>query len=980
MVPNDRRFTNATVDHILLVKELLVAPNIEAHDLVVRGTASIQTIAALDSLQTLKINSLETNTSITSKLFVTDFSDQLVLGTGNTIIVNAPTPSSSHIYTIPDVGTNAEFVMTEGAQTIQGVKTFTDTPIFLGDFSFTRLTLSALTDQLTLGTNQTITLNAPTPTVSHIYTLPDVSVDSDFVMTEGHQLIMGVKAFVNMAIFISGFATASLSVSSVTNQITMGVGNKITINAPTPIADHIYTMPDVGADASFVMTEGAQTLNGVKTFSATAVFLAGFTVASLTLSAVSNQLILGTGQTITINAPTPVASRIYTVPDVSANASFMMTEGAQTVNGTKTFSSAIVDTALTNQLILGAATTITLNAPAPAVSRIYSFPDVGANASFVMTVGTQTIGGAKTFSLQIVDTAVTNQLVLGTGTTITVNAPSPAASRVYTMSDVMANASFVMTEGAQIINGIKTFTSIPIFPALSLTNITLTDVTNQIALGTGNLITLNAPTPAVSRIYTIPDVLANADFVMTQGVQLINGLKTFSLSIQDTALTNQLILGNVTTITLTAPAPAASRTYTFPDVLTHASFVMTEGAQTINALKTFSNAITDTALTNQLILGTGTTITLNAPAPVANRIYSFVDVGANANFVMTEGSQTINNTKTFTSAIVAAPLINQLILGAVTTITVNAPAPAASRVYTMPDVLVNAHFVLTEGTQTINGSKTFAVAIRDSALTNQLILGNVTTITLNAPAPAASRVYTMPDVLANANFIMSEGAQTINGVKTFTSAPVFPALSLTNILLTNVTNQIAMGTGNLITVNAPTPAASRTYTMPDVLADASFVMTQGNQTIAANKTFSGNILLATTGGTPANLNFYSETTQTPFALTGPFSVSPQNTTVRYVRIGINVTMIFTGFTVAPGGVASAIVSTTLIPAEYRPVETFREFTSVRNNGDDSVGNMEVNTSGVLTFWRVQNFNATQVTLQNGGASVGVISFAKSWRV
>lgn len=794
MVPNDRRVTNATVDRILLVKEMLVAPSIEAQDLVVRGTALFQNIATIDNAQTLTVNTLTT-----SKVFASNFTDQLVLGTSNTITLNAPTPSTSLVYTLPDVGTNATFVMTEGAQTIQGVKTFVDTPVFLNAFALLTLTLSAVSNQLTLGSVETITLSAPTPTVSHTYTIPDVSVDSDFVMTEGHQLIMGVKAFVNMAIFISGFATASLSVSSVANQITMGVGNKITLNAPTPVADRIYTFPDVGADASFVMTEGAQTLNGVKTFTSAAVFMAGLSIMTLTLPAVANQLILGAGETITLNAPTPVASRIYTLPDVSAN------------------------------------------------------------------------------------------------------------------------ASFVMTEGAQTINGVKTFISAPVFPTLSLTNILLTNVTNQITLGTGNF------------------------------------------------------------ITLTAPTPAASRTYTIPDVLTHATFLLSEGTQTINGSKLFSVAIQGTAAANQIVLNTGTTITLNAPAPVANRIYSFVDVGANANFVMTEGTQTINNTKTFTSAIVAAPLINQLVLGAVTTITINALAPAASRIYTMPDVLSNAQFLLSEGAQTINGSKTFAVAIRDTAVTNQIILGNVTTTTLNASAPAASRVYTIPDVLANASFVMTEGTQTINGIKTFTNAPVFPALSLTNITLTNVTNQIAMGTGQTITVNAPTPAASRVYTMPDVLANANFIMSEGNQTIAANKTFSGNILLATTGGTPANLNYYSETTQTPFALTGPFSVSPQNTTVRYVRIGINVTMIFTGFTVVPGGVASPIVSTTLVPAEYRPVETFQEFVSVTNSGAASVGNLEVNTSGVLTFWRVQNFNATQVTLQSGGASVGVISFAKSWR-
>ena len=59
--------------------------------------------------------------------------------------------------------------------------------------------------------------------------------------------------------------TQDLNVSSTTNQITLGTGNTTTITAPAPAAARIYTMPDVGTNADFVMTEGAQTVNGNKT-------------------------------------------------------------------------------------------------------------------------------------------------------------------------------------------------------------------------------------------------------------------------------------------------------------------------------------------------------------------------------------------------------------------------------------------------------------------------------------------------------------------------------------------------------------------------------------------------------------------------------------------------------------------------------------------------------------------------------------------
>lgn len=73
-----------------------------------------------------------------------------------------------------------------------------------------------------------------------------------------------------------------------------------------------------------------------------------------------------------------------------------------------------------------------------------------------------------------------------------------------------------------------------------------------------------------------------------------------------TATTNQLILGTTRTVTLTAPTPATtSRTITFPDLSGNYSVVGTEGTQTINGSKTFSSALTISASSgNTLIVNT----------------------------------------------------------------------------------------------------------------------------------------------------------------------------------------------------------------------------------------------------------------------------------------------------------------------------------------------------------------------------------------
>ena len=119
------------------------------------------------------------------------------------------------------------------------------------------------------------------------------------------------------------------------------------------------------------------------------------------------------------------------------------------------------------------------------------------------------------------------------------------------------------------------------------------------------------------------------------------------------AVTNQIILGTTNTVTLTSPAPAASRVYTFPDVLGAASFVMTAGTQSIAGAKTFTDPITQDDTTNQIVLGTTRTITISAPTPASSsRVVTIPDPGAAADFVLSEATATINGTKTFAGQLI----------------------------------------------------------------------------------------------------------------------------------------------------------------------------------------------------------------------------------------------------------------------------------------------------------------------------------------
>lgn len=203
---------------------------------------------------------------------------------------------------------------------------------------------------------------------------------------------------------------------------------------------------------------------------------------------------LANGQVLTAGSgitSTPVAGTSNTI---AVDSTVIRTTGAQSMAGPKTLSGGpIVSGSNTTGLVMTNGSfnaTITSN---PAANRTLDIPDPGANASFVMTAGAQTLAGVKTLS---------SAPVLSTGTLTSganlMTFPSSAQTLVgRTSTDTLTN---------------KTLTA-PSFTAAS----TLT------FLNAGGNYVVSYANPAATRAYNIYDANGPADFAMKSGTTTAGG-------------------------------------------------------------------------------------------------------------------------------------------------------------------------------------------------------------------------------------------------------------------------------------------------------------------------------------------------------------------------------------------------------------------------------------------------------------------------
>jgi hypothetical protein len=165
---------------------------------------------------------------------------------------------------------------------------------------------------------------------------------------------------------------------------------------------------------------------------------------------------------------------------------------------------------------------------------------------------------------------------------------------------------------------------------------------------------------------------------------------------------------------------------------------------------------------------------------------------------------------------------------------------------------------LGSGTSTTGGS----IIMNDNSTSDSF------TATISLANLSASRAYTIPEVSADASFVMTEGAQTVNGAKTFGSAAVFN---------TSAKLKSNNGSGGVILQAGAMSNTDVTYTLPAADGTSGFYFsTNGSGTLSWAPNSLDNLSDAKSGGTD-----FSSSMILGHQTTGTLSAAADNTGVGY---------------------------------------------------------------------------------------------------
>ena len=516
--------------------------------------------------------------------------------------------------------TNGKIMVSSGGAIVEG--TLSDTPTFVSE------TLSATSNQLTLGKTFTATISATQPAASRTYTIPDPDADANFVMNTASALTITNAGSIGEVLTLATATTA-------TWQAVTGTGTVTSVDLSMPSIFSVSGSPvtTTGTLTATLVTQSANTVWAGPTSGpvATPTFraLVAGDIPLLDVSKISTGIL-------------PIARGGTNSGTALINGKLMISSGGAIVEGTSSSSPIFVSetlTAVSNQLTLGTTNTATISATAPAASRTYTIADPGASANFVMdTAGALTITNAGTIGqvLKLASATTATWQAGGTVTSVALSLPgsvfsvsgSPVTSTgTLTGAFVAQNANFVFAGPTAAPAAMPAFRALVAadVPSIDASKIT-TGILPIARGGTNSGTALSNNRIMVSSAGAIVEAAA-----LTNGQLLIGSTGAAPVAAALTGTANQVIVTN----------GAGSITLSTPQNI-HTAATPTFASETLSAVS------------NQLTLGTTNTATISATAPAASRTYTIADPGASANFVMdTAGALTITNLPTAGQSLIA---------------------------------------------------------------------------------------------------------------------------------------------------------------------------------------------------------------------------------------------------------------------------------------------------------------------------------------
>lgn len=300
------------------------------------------------------------------------------------------------------------------------------------------------------------------------------------------------------------------------------IQNTGTLTLPTSTGTLALTS-DIPTNATYVDKTTAQTIGGIKTFSAAPVFSAG---AGFNTQLITNAKLRTSDVSFADNS------------DTTKNLSVILSGVSTGVNHFLQFSGTLATTYTFPARAGGGSTTLVDDLNNQTLQGIITFSQtpVFSTITFVNTTTAQTISGVKTFSANPVISQITNigTLTLPTDTGV-----------VALIADIPTNATYVDKTTAQTVGGVKTFSSAPVISSITNTGtLTLPTTTGTLAL--------------------ISDIPTNATYVDLSTTQTITGAKTatggWKLGSGGTSLTKGYHANVTTSVGITAASVATIAT------------------------------------------------------------------------------------------------------------------------------------------------------------------------------------------------------------------------------------------------------------------------------------------------------------------------------------------------------------------------------------------------------------------------------------